>query len=81
MAVSSIDRSEADKWVTCLHKVRREMRLKADVLPCLHLGLLRIDSIFWKGIENVLHLEDHVRQAFASGSNVGRPLGITGPAK
>ncbi|KAJ5478878.1 hypothetical protein N7530_004387 [Penicillium desertorum] len=81
MATSSVDRSEADKWVTCLHKVRRDMRLKADVLPCLHLGLLRIDSIFWKGIENVLHLEEHVRQAFASGSSVGRPLGITGSAK
>ena len=81
MAASSVDRSEADKWVSCLHKVRRDMRLKADVLPCLHLGLLRIDSIFWKGIDNVLHLEEHVRQAFASGSSVGRPLGITGPAK
>ncbi|KAJ5513284.1 hypothetical protein N7463_002836 [Penicillium fimorum] len=81
MAVSSADKSEADKWVTCLHKVRRDMRLKADVLPCLHLGLLRIDSIFWKGINNVLHLEEHVRQAFASGSSVGRPLGIAGSAK
>jgi hypothetical protein len=38
-----------------------------------HLGLLRIDSIFWKGIENVLHLEEHARQAFASGSSIGRP--------
>ncbi|KAJ5383638.1 hypothetical protein N7517_001549 [Penicillium concentricum] len=81
MAASSVDRSEADKWVTCLHKVRRDMRLKADVLPCLHLGLLRIDSIFWKGIYNVLHLEEHVRQAFASGSSIGRPLGIAGLAK
>ncbi|CAI7616219.1 unnamed protein product [Penicillium crustosum] len=81
MAASSVDEIEADKWVTCLHRVRRDMRLKAEILPCLHLGLLRIDSIFWKGVENVLHLEDHVRQAFASGSSVGRPLGITGPAK
>ena len=81
MATSSVDRSEADKWVTCLHKVRRDMRLKADVLPCLHLGLLRIDSIFWKGIENVLHLEEHVRLAFESGSTIGRPPGITGSAK
>jgi biotin operon repressor len=29
----------------------------------------------------VLHLEEHVRQAFASGSSVGRPLGITRSAK
>ncbi|KAJ5975428.1 hypothetical protein N7481_009135 [Penicillium waksmanii] len=68
MATSSLDRSEADKWVTCLHQVRRDMRLKADVLPCLRLGLLRIDSIFWKGVDNVLHLEEHVRQAFTSAS-------------
>ncbi|KAJ5164402.1 uncharacterized protein N7500_006232 [Penicillium coprophilum] len=81
MAASSLDRSEADKWVACLHRVRRDMRLKADVLPCLHLGLLRIDSIFWKGINNVLHLEEHVRQAFASGSSIGRPLGIAVSAK
>ncbi|CAI7570232.1 unnamed protein product [Penicillium glandicola] len=81
MAASSVDGSEADRWVSCLHKVRRDMRLKADVLPCLHLGLLRIDSIFWKGIDNVLHLEEHVRRAFASGSRITRPLGIAGPAK
>ena len=81
MAASSVDRAEADIWVTCLQKVRRDMRLKADVLPCLHLGLLRIDSIFWKGIENVLHLEEHVRLAFESGSTIGRPPGITGSAK
>lgn len=66
MAASSADRKEADKWVACLRDVRRDMRLKADFLPCLHLGLLRIDSIFWKGVENELHLEEHVRQAFAS---------------
>jgi len=64
-ATSSINRREANEWVACLHKVRRDMRLKVDVLPCLHLGLLRIDSIFWKGVDNVLHLEEHVRQAFA----------------
>lgn len=77
MAATSIDRNEADKWVTCLNKVRRDMRLKADVLPCLHLGLLRIDSIFWKGVDSVLHLEEHVQQAFASGSSIGR----AGPTK
>lgn len=78
LAASSLDRDEADKWVACLHRVRRDMRLKADGLPCLHLGLLRIDSIFWKGVDNVLHLEEHVRQAFASGISMSRPVGMSG---
>ncbi|KAJ5767049.1 uncharacterized protein N7511_004665 [Penicillium nucicola] len=65
IAARSGDRREADKWVACLRDVRRDMRLKAEFLPCLHLGLLRIDSIFWKGVENVLHLHKHVREAFA----------------
>lgn len=81
MAISSVDGSEADKWVTCLQKVRRDMRLKADVLPCLHLGLLRIDSLFWKGIDNVFHLEEHVRQAFASCSSMSGLLDKSGPVK
>jgi hypothetical protein len=67
MAATSVDRKEADKWVTCLQNVRRDMRLKADFLPCLHLGLLRIDSIFWKGVHNVLYLDEPAREAFKSG--------------
>ncbi|KAJ5773100.1 hypothetical protein N7457_007996 [Penicillium paradoxum] len=81
MAASSVDRNEADKWVNCLQKVRRDMRLKADVLPCLHLGLIRIDSMFWKGVDNVLHLEEHVRQAFAEGSSMGRPVAMNSLAR
>lgn len=64
MATSGTEAEDAAYWVTCLQQVRRDMRLKADVLHCLRLGLLRIDSIFWKGPDNVLHLDEHVRQAF-----------------
>ncbi|KAJ5813835.1 uncharacterized protein N7503_000585 [Penicillium pulvis] len=68
MAVSSPNRCEATEWVACLRKVRKDMRLKAEALPFLRLALLRIDSIFWKGIHNVLLLKDHVSDAFSSGS-------------
>lgn len=63
MAVSSPDTEEAVIWFQNLHEVRKEMRLKASMLPVLRLGLLRIDALFWKGIDKVLHLEPHVRDA------------------
>jgi hypothetical protein len=36
------------------------------------LGLLRIDAIFWKGVDKVLYLQPHVQEAFQAslGSNV-----------
>ncbi|KAJ5624098.1 transcriptional regulator family: Fungal Specific TF [Penicillium lagena] len=64
MASISSDTAEATSWASSLQQVRRDMRLKADVLPCLRLGLLRIDSIFWKGLDNVLKLEEHMKQTF-----------------
>jgi hypothetical protein len=63
MAVSSPDTEEAVNWFRNLQKVRKEMRLKANMLPVLRLGLLRIDAIFWKGAEKVLHLQPHVKDA------------------
>lgn len=63
MAVSSPDTEEAVIWFQSLQKVRKEMRLKASMLPVLRLGLLRIDALFWKGIDKVLHLEPHIKDA------------------
>lgn len=63
MAVSSPDVQEALTWFQELRNVRREMRLKSVMLPVLRLGLLRIDAIFWKGIDTVLHLPPHVDEA------------------
>jgi hypothetical protein len=64
MAISSPDRQEAIAWFRDLHIVRKEMRLKSNMLPVLRLGLLRIDAIFWKGVDKVLHLQPHVHEAF-----------------
>lgn len=77
MAMSSLDMQESLTWFQELHAARREVRLKSAMLPVLRLGLLRIDAIFWKGIDKVLHLLPHVHEALEasmeSGKTNGRP--------
>lgn len=63
MAISSPSTEEAVNWFHRLHIVRRQMRLKANMLPVLRLGLLRIDAIYWKGVEKVIHLPPHIMDA------------------
>jgi hypothetical protein len=63
MAITSPDIQEATAWFEDLRNARKEMRLKSNMLPVLRLGLLRIDAIFWKGIDKVLHLRPHVQDA------------------
>lgn len=63
MAITSPDMQEATTWFQDLHNARKEMRLKSNMLPVLRLGLLRIDAIFWKGIDKVLRLQPHVKNA------------------
>lgn len=63
MATSSTDTQEATAWFQDLQSLRKEMRLKSNMLPILRLGLLRIDAIFWKRVENVLLLRPHVKDA------------------
>ncbi|KAK8124210.1 hypothetical protein PG999_004128 [Apiospora kogelbergensis] len=66
MAISSRDSDEASAWVGDLMSTRKSARLRIQSFPQLRLGLIRIDSLFWRGIENVLHLQSHVRDAFRS---------------
>jgi hypothetical protein len=63
MAITSPDAQEAITWFRDLHIARKEMRLKSNMLPVLRLGLLRIDAIFWKGVDKVLRLQPHVKDA------------------
>jgi hypothetical protein len=63
MAISSPDTQEALAWFRDLHTVRKEIRLKSNTLPVLRLGLLRIDAIFWKGVDKVIDLPPHVQDA------------------
>jgi len=66
MAISSRDSDEAKIWIGDLMSTRKSARLRIQSFPQLRLGLIRIDSLFWRGIENVLHLKSHVRDAFRS---------------
>ncbi|UNI16586.1 hypothetical protein JDV02_003012 [Purpureocillium takamizusanense] len=66
MVASAPTHDEALDWIKRLQMTRTELRLKAKSFPILRLGLLRIDSIFWRGVDNVLHLQPHVSQAFTS---------------
>ena len=61
--VTSRSEHEAAEWLSVLQSTRRELRLKASTLPVLRLGLLRIDAIFWRGLDKVLRLEPHVQAA------------------
>lgn len=61
--VTSRDENEAAEWLAILQKTRRDLRLKATTLPVLRLGLLRIDAVFWRGLDKVLRLEPHVQTA------------------
>lgn len=63
MAISSADIEETLVWFRDLHALRKDMRLKSTLLPVLRLGLLRIDAVFWKGLDHVLHLQSHVGEA------------------
>jgi hypothetical protein len=63
MAISSPNMEEAVEWFRDLHTMRKEIRLKSNMLPVLRLGLLRIDAVFWKGVDKVLHLQPHVQEA------------------
>lgn len=71
MAISSRDADEASIWIGDLMRTRKGARLRIQSFPQLRLGLIRIDSLFWRGIENVLHLTPHVREAFRAHQTQG----------
>ncbi|KAK1724383.1 fungal-specific transcription factor domain-containing protein [Colletotrichum acutatum] len=64
MAISSHNHQEAFGWITDLQSTRQSLRLKVVSFSFLRLGLLRIDALFWRGLTDVLHLEEHVKEAF-----------------
>lgn len=64
MAASSADTDESLAWFRDLHAIRKEMRFKSTMLPVLRLGLLRIDAVFWKGLNQVLELQPYIEEAY-----------------
>lgn len=71
MVATADDYSDAVEWLRELQALRMELRVKSAGLPVLRLGLLRIDSIFWKDVSNVLVLPDHVVAALQDAKNEG----------
>ncbi|KAI3585419.1 hypothetical protein IWW34DRAFT_608425 [Fusarium oxysporum f. sp. albedinis] len=63
MFVSAATYEEALSWMKLLQVTRRQMRLKANAFVVIRLGLLRMDAIFWRGVDQVLKLEPHVKLA------------------
>lgn len=45
---------EAQECRVLLDRARRAVRLQSKSLDILRFSLLRIDAIFWKGLDNVL---------------------------
>ncbi|KAF5723831.1 transcriptional regulatory [Fusarium mundagurra] len=63
MFVSATTYEEALSCMKQLQSTRRQMRLKANAFVVMRLGLLRMDAIFWRGVDQVLRLEPHVKLA------------------
>lgn len=70
MVSSSATHDEAARWTRRLQVVRRELRLKSGSFSVLRLGLLRIDSIFWRGVDKVLDLKPHVADALRNAREI-----------
>lgn len=71
MVATADDYNDAVEWLGELQALRMELRVKSAGLPVLRLGLLRIDSIFWKDVGNVLVLPDHVLAALRDAKSEG----------
>ncbi|RBR22750.1 hypothetical protein FVER53590_28310 [Fusarium verticillioides] len=63
MFVSATTYEEALSSMELLQATRKQMRLKANAFVVIRLGLLRMDAIFWRGVDQVLKLEPHVKLA------------------
>ena len=46
--------TERDECRAGLNEARNLLRLRASSFPTLQFALLRVNSIFWKGLENVI---------------------------
>ena len=69
MILTSYSCDEALEWSTLLNSTRKTLRLQSKSSYIFSLGLLRIDSIFWRGAENVLHVPPHAVPAFTSANS------------
>jgi hypothetical protein len=67
MVAMSADVEDARDWMGELQALRTELRLKERGMPVLRLGLLRVDSVFWKGVAAVVRMPSWVDGALGEG--------------
>lgn len=66
MFVISTSPEEAKERMQRIRDTRETLRLSSKQLPVLQLGLLRIDSVFWKGLDQIFDLQPHIYDALSS---------------
>jgi hypothetical protein len=66
MLMISTTLEEAMEWMKTLQKARKELVIRSHQLPVLRLCLLRINSMFWKDINQVFGPEKHIHEALGS---------------
>lgn len=66
MLMISTTSEEAMEWMKTLQKARKELVIRSHQLPVLRLCLLRINSLFWKGINQVFSPDKHIHEALSS---------------
>lgn len=63
LLVMSSSSEEAKEKMQTVRDTREALRIRSKQLPVLRLGLLRIDSVFWKGLDQIFVLQPHIYEA------------------
>ncbi|KAL7932842.1 fungal-specific transcription factor domain-containing protein [Trichoderma chlorosporum] len=63
LLVMSNSTEEAKQRLQTVRDTRESLRIRSKHLPVLRLGLLRIDSVFWKGLDKIFILQPHIYEA------------------
>ncbi|KAL6818101.1 fungal-specific transcription factor domain-containing protein [Trichoderma sp. SZMC 28013] len=65
LLVMSSSSEEAKQRMQTVRDTRESLRIRSKQLPILRLGLLRIDSVFWKGLDQIFVLQPHIYEALS----------------
>ncbi|KAL6799722.1 fungal-specific transcription factor domain-containing protein [Trichoderma sp. SZMC 28012] len=65
LLVMSSSSEEAKQRMQTVLDTRDSLRIRSKQLPILRLGLLRIDSVFWKGLDQIFILQPHIYEALS----------------
>ncbi|KAL7942755.1 fungal-specific transcription factor domain-containing protein [Trichoderma barbatum] len=66
LLVMSGSSEEAKQRMQMVRDTREALRIRSKQLHVLQLGLLRIDSVFWKGPDQIFALQPHIYEALGS---------------